>query len=102
MKDLLTNIIDAHGGIDRWNSFQKVEATIVSGGELWGMKGLVQDANPRRMTVSLHEEFASVTPFEPPTSAPASRPIASPSKSSTERWWPSAAIRGRCSTDTRS
>lgn len=63
MKDLLTNIIDAHGGIDRWNSFQKVEATIVSGGELWGMKGLVQDANPRRMTVSLHQEFASVTPF---------------------------------------
>ncbi len=63
MKDLLTNIINAHGGIDRWNSFQKVEATIVSGGELWGMKGLVQDANPRRMTVSLHEEFASVTPF---------------------------------------
>lgn len=63
MKDLLTNIIDAHGGIGRWNSFQKVEATIVSGGELWGMKGLVQDANPRRMTVSLHQEFASVTPF---------------------------------------
>lgn len=63
MKDLLTNIIDAHGGIDRWNSFQKVEATIVSGGAFWGMKGLVQDANPRRMTVSLHEEFASVTPF---------------------------------------
>lgn len=66
MKDLLTNIIDAHGGIGRWNSFQKVEATIVSGGEFWGMKGLVQDPNPRRMTVSLHEEFASVTPYGAP------------------------------------
>lgn len=63
MTDLLTSIIDAHGGIARWNSFRKVEATIVSGGAFWGMKGLVQDANPRRMTVSLHEEFASVTPF---------------------------------------
>jgi hypothetical protein len=63
MKDLLSNIMDAHGGIARWNSFQKVEATIVSGGEFWGMKGLVQDRNPRRMTVSLHEELASVTPY---------------------------------------
>lgn len=23
MKDLLTKIIDAHGGIDRWNSFSE-------------------------------------------------------------------------------
>jgi hypothetical protein len=63
MKDLLSKIVDAHGGIKRWNAFQKVEATIVTGGELWGMKGLVQDPNPRRMTVWLHDEVASLTPF---------------------------------------
>src|SRR5258708_308653 len=63
MKDLLNKIVNAHGGIERWNAFQKVEATIATGGELWGMKGLVQDPNPRRMTVWLHDEVASLTPF---------------------------------------
>ncbi len=63
MKNLLADIVTAHGGLDRWNAFNKVEATIVSGGALWGMKGLVQDANPRRMSVWLHEEIASVTPY---------------------------------------
>jgi hypothetical protein len=43
-----------------------VEATIVTGGEFWGVKGLVQDAEPRRMTVALHEEWASVQPFGAP------------------------------------
>jgi hypothetical protein len=29
---LLGKIIDAHGGTDRWHWYEKVEATIVSGG----------------------------------------------------------------------
>jgi hypothetical protein len=32
---------------------------------LWP-KGLVQDQSPRQMTVALHEEMTSVTPFGPP------------------------------------
>jgi hypothetical protein len=63
MKNFLAKIVAAHGGMERWNAFKKVEATIVTGGALWGMKGLVQDSDPRRMTVWLHEEVASVTPF---------------------------------------
>src|SRR5262245_2310246 len=39
---------------------------IVTGGALWGMKNLTQDQAPRRMTVSLHEERASVAPFGDP------------------------------------
>jgi hypothetical protein len=38
----------------------------VTGGGLWALKGLIQDAAPRQMTVSLREEFASVTPFGQP------------------------------------
>ena len=63
MNDLLSRILDAHGGMDRWRSFEKVQATIVSGGGLFPLKGVVQDPSPRRMTVWLHEERASVTPF---------------------------------------
>jgi hypothetical protein len=62
MNNLLERVIAAHGGLARWNVFTTVKATIVTGGALWGMKGLVQDPAPRQMTVWLHEERASVTP----------------------------------------
>src|SRR5215471_20844485 len=63
MNELLVKIIDAHGGIDRWHRYEKVEATIVSGGGFFALKGVPQDANPRRMTVWLHEERSSVFPY---------------------------------------
>jgi hypothetical protein len=66
MNDLLARVIAAHGGLERWNAFTTATATIVTGGALWGMKGLVQDADPREMTVTLHEETASVSPFGSP------------------------------------
>lgn len=66
MNELLARIIDAHGGIDSWNRYQKVEATIVSGGGLFRIKGVPQDSTPRRMTVWLHEARSSVFPFGAP------------------------------------
>jgi hypothetical protein len=39
MSDLLASVIKAHGGLERWNTFEKVSTTIVSGGELWATKG---------------------------------------------------------------
>jgi hypothetical protein len=54
MNELLARILDAHGGMDRWNRYAKVEATIVSG--FFALKGVPQDSNPRRMRVWLHEE----------------------------------------------
>jgi len=66
MNDLLVRILDAHGGMDRWNGYKKVEATIVSGGGLFALKGAPQDSNPRHMTVWLHEERSSVTPYGAP------------------------------------
>ena len=66
MIELLTQALEAHGGLERWKKFNAVSARIVSGGGLWGMKGLVQDPNPREMRVTLHEETASVSPFGQP------------------------------------
>src|SRR5215471_13993958 len=54
MHELLGQILHAHGGIDRWNQYEKVEATIVSGGGFFPLKGVIQDADPRRMAVWLH------------------------------------------------
>jgi hypothetical protein len=66
VNELLASVVEAHGGLDRWRRLNRAEATIVTGGTLWGMKGLTQDQDPRRMTVSLHQEVASVAPFGNP------------------------------------
>ena len=66
MNELLTKVLDAHGGLERWRTHNKVEATIVSGGGFFAFKGVLQDANPRRMTVWLHEERSSVMPYGAP------------------------------------
>ena len=52
--------------MDRWHWYEKVEATIMSGGGFFALKGVPQDANPRRMTVWLHEERSSVSPYGAP------------------------------------
>jgi hypothetical protein len=61
--DLLTSVLDAHGGLGRWQQFTRVEATLVSGGLLFELKGMPQDPTPRRMTAALQREWASVQPF---------------------------------------
>jgi hypothetical protein len=66
MNELLAKILDAHGGLERWNKYNKVEATIVSGGGFFPLKGVLQDSNTRCMTVWLHEERSSVTPYGVP------------------------------------
>ena len=66
MNELLARILDAHGGRDRWNGYNKVDATIVSGGGLFALKGEPQDSTPRRMTVWLREERSSVVPYGAP------------------------------------
>jgi hypothetical protein len=38
MTGLLDAVLEAHGGLDRWQRFSTIEATIVSGGMLWEIK----------------------------------------------------------------
>jgi len=35
MNQLLANVLDAHGGMNRWNEYQRVDATIVTDGIFW-------------------------------------------------------------------
>src|SRR5687767_12251884 len=66
MTSLLDNVLEAHGGLDRWKTFERVDATIVSGGGFFALKSVPQDAEPRQMTAWLHEEKSSVLPFGAP------------------------------------
>lgn len=63
MNSLLNAIIEAHGGLARWTSYKSVEATIVSGGGFFALKGIVQDAEPRRVRASVHEQRLTVGPY---------------------------------------
>src|SRR5258707_967555 len=49
MNELLARILDAHGGMERWRGYEKVEATIISGGGFFALKGGLQDSTPRGM-----------------------------------------------------
>src|SRR6267142_1681971 len=66
MDTLLSQVLEAHGGLERWRRYSNVEATIITGGGFFPLKGVLQDSNPRRMTVWLHEERSSVTPYGAP------------------------------------
>ena len=81
MNELLARIIEAHGGMDHWKGFEKVEATIVSGGGFFSLKGTPQDSAPRRMTAWLHEERTSITPY----GASDQRAVSTPERISIEK-----------------
>jgi hypothetical protein len=60
---LLDRVIEAHGGLGRWNSLQTVEAEIDSGGGFFNFKG-VPLSGPRQLTVWLHEQRAMIAPID--------------------------------------
>jgi hypothetical protein len=62
VNDLLSKVLDAHGGLARWNSLDRVEATIVTDGTLWGMKGLRQHHGPRQVIVWPHHQRSKLGP----------------------------------------
>jgi len=66
VNELLSLALDAHGGLERWNTFERVHATIVSGGQLWALKDTPQDPARREMQVATKFEWASVAPFGSP------------------------------------
>jgi hypothetical protein len=71
---LLDQVLEAHGGLERWHQFSLVQASISSAGSLWTMKGLKQDSMSRQMSVWLHEQRASVMPFGAPNQRTAYSP----------------------------
>lgn len=63
VNSLLADVFEAHGGMKRWSGYSKVEATIRSGGGFFALKGILQDPEPRRITVWLHEQRVSLHPY---------------------------------------
>ena len=62
MNGLLSKVLNAHGSLERWKSLERVQADIVTAGDLWAMKGLAHDPAPCRAVVWLHEQRVSIGP----------------------------------------
>ena len=63
---LLAEVLSAHGGFDRWNRFERVTARVITGGFLWGMKGIPIDDTPRTMTSEFRRQWSRTEPFGNP------------------------------------
>jgi len=66
MSDLLSFAVSAHGGLDRWNTFQAIEARMAVGGGIFAAKrnpGLQNDVTYRIRT---HEERVAIDRFSAP------------------------------------
>jgi hypothetical protein len=61
--DLLDQVLQAHGGRERWHAFRTVTAHQTDGGVLWGLKQSDGVDNDASVTVRLHEQWASLSPF---------------------------------------
>ena len=67
MNELLSEVIDAHGGLTRWNGFSRVDAKIVSGGGFFALKGLQQDQrSPPDDGLAARRAVSSVLPYGAP------------------------------------
>jgi hypothetical protein len=63
---LLNDVLDAHGGTERYRAFARVTARVVTGGFLWGMKGMAIDAAPRSMSADFRRQRSRTEPFGEP------------------------------------
>jgi hypothetical protein len=63
MNDLLETVIEAHGGLERWNQLSSVSARLIQGGALWALKGQPGVLDDVVVTTRLHEERVSHRPF---------------------------------------
>lgn len=59
---LLADVVEAHGGLERWNELETVEAEIIGGGGLFPFKGSPPASGPRYLKVWLHEQRATIAP----------------------------------------
>jgi hypothetical protein len=63
MVDLLSSVIDAHGGLDRWSAVDAVTARITIGGVAWEAKGQPDIVGPKTVEVDTRRERIGLTPF---------------------------------------
>jgi hypothetical protein len=63
MSDLLTEAVEAHGGLDRWKQFGVLEASLSVGGAIWDFKRQSGLFDKVTFEIDLHQERVTVDGF---------------------------------------
>jgi hypothetical protein len=63
---LLEEVLEAHGGLDRWSSLRKIRATLSIGGPIWTAKGWPGALADETVEVGPLRERSIFTPFTDP------------------------------------
>ena len=63
MNDLLAFAIQAHGGLDRWNTFTKLQAEVSIDGAIWHLKQQVGLLTNKIVEVDTQAQRVTITPF---------------------------------------
>ncbi|OON59350.1 hypothetical protein B0920_23470 [Massilia sp. KIM] len=63
MNALLQHILEAHGGLHRWNGFSTMRAHLSQGGVLWHLKGKPGMLDEVDVQLELHRPWTSHSPF---------------------------------------
>jgi hypothetical protein len=66
MTGLLDTVIEAHGGLKRWNQLDMISVRLAEGGALWALKGQPGVVDDVFVRANLHEERVSHHPFGAP------------------------------------
>lgn len=66
MHTLLSKVIEAHGGMDRWNGFSTLSAHLSQGGVIWPLKGKAGMLDEVDIQIKLHQPWTSHSPFGVP------------------------------------
>ena len=61
--DLLSAVLEAHGGLDRWLDITSITANMSLGGPFWGARGWPDVYSNQTITLNPHEEEITFTPF---------------------------------------
>jgi hypothetical protein len=62
-KALLDLVISAHGGLERWNELNKINAHVIIGGLTWQFKGQEGVLSDVFYQAQLHKQYANYFPF---------------------------------------
>lgn len=66
MNDLLTHVIDSHGGLDRWSQVTTLTVDLAVGGPFWGLKGWPDALVKETLRLDTRREHIELTPFLAP------------------------------------
>ena len=67
LNSLVADVLAAHGGVERWRTFNTLEAQVVAGGLLWHIKGTEIGTAPRTMVGDLRRQLMHIAPFGDPS-----------------------------------